>query len=303
MTTVDIGFLRGSFVPLVVPFADGAVDYDAYARLCAWQIGRGSHGLLVNATSGEPTTLTLEERATLVEAAMEVAKGRCPVCAGTASQSHAETVALTARYQDLGVDAIVVVTPYYCAPPQRALVDFFADIAGRTDRPMLIYHIPGRAAVRLTVDTLVQIRERAENFAGLKNTDTDMPLVTATLHRLGPDFRIFCGTEPMTLAMLSVGGCGVMLSVSNVIPDRVARLCDHYLAGETEAARALNDDLSEIFAAVGYDTPPIATKYMLKRIGVISRDEHRLPMTAATPELEERLDGVLERAGVRAGSR
>jgi 4-hydroxy-tetrahydrodipicolinate synthase len=298
VTTADIQYLKGSFVPLVVPFIDGRVDYDSYAGLCEWQIRQGSHGLLVNATSGEPTTLTLEERARLVEVAAEVAAGRCPVCAGTASQSHAETVVLTEHYQRLGVQAIVVVTPYYCAPPQRALVDFFADIAGRTDRPLLIYHIPGRAAVRLTLDTLVEIRERAENFVGLKNTDTDIPLVTGAFHRLGADFKIFCGTEPMTLPMLSLGGCGAMLSVSNVIPDKVARLCDLYLSGEADAARRLNDELSEIFAAVGYDTPPIATKYMLKRIGVISRNEHRLPMTTSTPELERRLDAVVERLGM-----
>lgn len=98
MTTTNIDFLMGSFVPLVVPFIDGEVDYDGYARNCAWQIGQGSDGLLVNATSGEPTALTLEERARLVEVAMEVSAGRVPVCAGTASQSHAETAALTERY-------------------------------------------------------------------------------------------------------------------------------------------------------------------------------------------------------------
>jgi 4-hydroxy-tetrahydrodipicolinate synthase len=298
VTIANIDDLKGSFVPLVVPFIDGEVDYDSYAKNCEWQIEKGSHGLLVNATSGEPTTLTLEERAKLVEVAAEVSSGRCPVCAGTASQSLAETVTLTERFQKLGVETIFVVTPYYCAPPQRALVSFFADIAHRTDRPLLIYHIPGRAAVRLTVDTLVAIRERAENFVGLKNTDDDIALVTGALHRLGEGFRIFCGTEKMSLPMLSVGGCGAMISVSNVIPDKVARLCELSLSGDAEGARHLNDELSELFAAIDYDTSPIATKYMLKRIGVIARSEHRLPMTTSTPELEQRLDGVLERAGL-----
>ena len=142
----DLDALKGAYVPLIVPFKDGNIDYDAYAGHCRWQIDQGVHGLLVNATSGEPTTLTLEERIRLVEVAKDAADGRVPICAGTGAQSHAETVVRVERYQALGVDSMVVVTPYYCRPPPRALVDYFADVAARTDGPMLIYHIPGRAA-------------------------------------------------------------------------------------------------------------------------------------------------------------
>ncbi len=298
MTISNLDALKGSFVPLVVPFNEGKVDYESYAKICAWQIAKGTHGLLVNATSGEPTTMTLEERAKLVEVAVEVSGGRRPVCAGTASQSHVETVTLIERFQKLAVESVFVVTPYYCDPPQRALVDFFVDIAGRTDRPLLIYHIPGRAAVRLAASTIVEIKDRAENFVGLKNTDTDIGLVTEVLNRIGEGFRIFCGTEKMSLPMLSVGGCGTMISVSNVIPDKVAQLCELYSGGDTEGARRLNDELSELFAAIDWDTSPIATKYMLKRIGIISKNEHRLPMTTSTPELEKKLDAALERAGL-----
>lgn len=290
--------LTGSFVPLVVPFDDGAVDYDAYARLCDWQIEQGSHGLLINATSGEATMLTLEERAKLVEVAMKVAAGRRPVCAGTASTSHADTVTLVERFQKLDVDYVFVVTPYYCAPPQRALIDFYSDVASRTEKPLLAYHIPGRAAVRFTVDTLAAIKQRAANFVGLKNTDDDMALVTGTLARLGDDFRIFCGMEKASLPTLAVGGCGLMISISNVIPDRVAQLCEVQAAGDGSAARDLNQELAPLFEAVGYDTAPIATKYMLKRIGVIAKNEHRLPMATSTPALEARLDAVLEDAGL-----
>lgn len=290
--------LKGSFVPLVVPFDNGTVDYDAYAKLCERQITNGSDGLLVNATSGEPTTLTLDERATLVEIAKETSAGRVPVVAGTASQSHAETVTLIERYQRLGVEAILVVTPYYCSPPQRALVAFYFDVAARTDRPILIYHIPGRAAVRLSADTLVAIKEGAPNIVGLKDTDGDLGLVAEVLHRLGGDFRIFCGTEPMTLPMLALGAVGAMLSVSNVIPEKVARLCALHAQGDGGGARHMNDALTELFAAVAFDTAPIPTKYMARRVGAIPRNEHRLPMAAATPELEARLDTVLQRAGL-----
>ena len=290
--------LKGSYVPLVVPFSGGVLDYDGYARICEWQIEQGSHGLLVNATSGEPTTLTVEERAKLAEVALSVADERVPVCAGTASQSHEETVTLIERYQTLGVAFVFVVTPYYCKPPQRALIDFFADVARRTDRPLLAYHIPGRAAVRLTADTIVAIKERSENFVGLKNTDDDLGLVTDVLRRLGEDFRIFCGWEPVTLPMLAIGACGAMLSAANVVPDKVARLCELHAAGDGDGARHVNEALSELFAAIDFDTSPIATKYMLRRRGIITTNEHRLPMTPATEDLERRLDAVLRRAGL-----
>ncbi|MGB7949473.1 MAG: 4-hydroxy-tetrahydrodipicolinate synthase [Candidatus Binatia bacterium] len=298
MMTSGLDGLSGSFVPLVVPFDDGAIDYDAYARLCDWQITQGSSGLLVNATSGEPTTLTLEERAKLVETAMNAAAGRRPVCAGTASVSHAETAALIERFEKLDVDYVFVVTPFYCKPPQRALVDFFADVAARTEKSLLAYHIPGRAAVSLTADTLAEIKDRATNFVGLKNTDDDMALVTDTLVRLGGDFRIFCGMEKASLPTLAVGGAGLMISISNVIPDRVARLCRFCAEGDTEGAKNLNKQLAPLFDAIGYDTAPITTKYMLKRIGMIAKNEHRLPMTTSTPALEARLDAVLQVAGL-----
>lgn len=145
---------------------------------------------------------------------------------------------------------MLVVTPYYCRPPQRGLIDFFVDVAGRTDRPLLIYHIPGRAAVRLTADTIVAIKERAENVVGLKNTDNDLGLVTEVLRRLGEALRIFCGWEPVTLPMLSIGACGTMLSASNVVPDKVARLYERHAGGDSDGARRLNEELCELFAAI-----------------------------------------------------
>lgn len=210
----------------------------------------------------------------------------------------AQRRALIERYQRLEVESILIVTPYYCSPPQRALIAFFADAAARTDRPILIYHIPGRAAVKLTADTLVAIREQADNVVGLKNTDGDLGLVTEVLHRLGNGFQIVCGTEPMTLPMLALGAVGAMLSASNIVPDQVARLCALHSQGDGDGARQVNDSLTELFAAIAFDPAPIPTKYMARRIGAIPKNEHRLPMAAATSELEARLDGVLRRTGL-----
>ena len=297
MPNTNFSKLKGSYTPVVVPFSNGEVDYDDYARLCNWLIENGTDGLLPNATSGEPTTLTLEERYRLAETAMKTSAGRVPVCAGTASQSHAETIELIERYDRLGVDSMVIVTPYYCRPPDRALVDYFADVINRTERPVLIYHIPSRAAVSLNVDTIAAIKEKAPNFAGLKNTDDSTGLVTGSLHKIS-DFRIFSGMEQPTLPMKAIGGCGAMISVSNVIPDKVSEICRLFDEGNAEGAQSVNDAMSEVFAAIAFDVSPITTKYMVKRRGVITNNEHRLPMTGSTPELEKRLDGVLDRAGL-----
>jgi 4-hydroxy-tetrahydrodipicolinate synthase len=133
MIVRKIPFLKGAFTPLVVPFKNGFVDYERYAELIEWQIEQGTHGLLVNATSGEPTTLTQDEKARLIEVAVKTSAGRRPVAAGIPSESHAEAVALLARAEKAGADAVVSVTPYYARPPQRGLVAFFTDLAERTE--------------------------------------------------------------------------------------------------------------------------------------------------------------------------
>src|SRR5580704_4510480 len=183
-------FLRGAYCPLVVPFRDGKIDFDAYGALIERQIAEGSHGLLVNATSGEPTMLSVAERGDLVEFAIKTSNGRRPVCAGTASESFEATASLVDRFDKAGADSILVVTPFYSAPPQRGAVSYFANLGARTKRPFLIYHIPARACFTLAVDTLAAIKDRLPHFSGLKNTDTAIGFVTGAFARLGRNFRI-----------------------------------------------------------------------------------------------------------------
>lgn len=287
--------LSGAFTPLVVPFTNGDVDYDRYARLIEWQIGQGTHGLLVNATSGEPTTLTFDEKARLIEVAVKTSAGRKPVVAGIPAESHAEAVNLLAKAEAAGADAVVSVTPYYVRPPQRGLVAFFADLANRTKLPFLIYHIPARAAVSVTAETFESIAERAPNFIGLKNTDDDLALVSRLMSRLGPDFRIFGGLESTAFAMSALGGCGTMITTSNVAPKQVAKLNELCMAGKLHEAQALALELDELMTAPFLDTGPIPIKCMMKLMGLIATNEHRLPMVPATPELEKRLEAIVER--------
>jgi 4-hydroxy-tetrahydrodipicolinate synthase len=290
-----VPFLKGAFTPLIVPFQGGSVDYGRYANLIEWQIEQGTHGLLVNATSGEPTTLTLDEKARLIEVAVKTSAGRKPVAAGIPAESHAEAVTLLARAEQAGADAVVSVTPYYVRPPQRGLIAFFTDIAERTKLPLLIYHIPGRAAVSVTAETFEAIAERCPNFVGLKNTDDNLALVSRLMNRLGSDFRIFGGLESTAFAMSALGGCGTMITTSNVAPKQIARLNELCMAGNLQEARTLAIEIDELMTAPFLDTGPIPIKCMMKLMGLLPVNEHRLPMMPATAELENQLKALVRR--------
>jgi 4-hydroxy-tetrahydrodipicolinate synthase len=291
-------FLRGAYCPLVVPIRDGKIDFDAYGALIERQIAEGSHGLLVNATSGEPTMLSVAERGDLVEFAIKAANGRRPVCAGTASESFEATAALIDRFDKAGADSILVVTPFYSAPPQRGAVSYFASLGVRTKRPFLIYHIPARAGFTLAVDTLAAIKDEVPHFAGLKNTDTDVGFVTGALARLGRDFRIFAGLELPALPMLGIGGCGMMITASNVAPRLVSQLYDTFAEGDVDGAIALNLKLYPLFRGVALESSPIPVKYMLKRLGVLKTNEHRSPLVPASAEVAGQLDKILADMGL-----
>jgi 4-hydroxy-tetrahydrodipicolinate synthase len=295
---MDISRLKGSIPPLVTPFRDDAVDYEGYAGLVEFQIAQSSHGILVNGTTSEPASLTVEERNRIVDVAVEQAAGRVPVVAATGSQSLAETVALTDHAVRRGVDALLIVTPYYSKPPQRGLIDYYLHLARRHDLPWMVYHIPGRTAVSVTLDTFKALKDASPAFVGMKHAANDLGFVTECLTTFGPDFRIFVGLEELSFPMMAIGACGLMNAVGNLRPDILAKMCAAVWESDIPAARALHERLLEINQAVFYDTNPIPMKYMMKRLGILADNEHRLPMVRATTELERRLDGVLERAGM-----
>ena len=295
---MELDRIRGSIPPLITPFRGEAVDYGAYEKLVERQIGEGSHGVLVNGTTAEPSTLTLEERTRLVDIAIDVTDKRVPVVAQTGSQSLADTLVLTEHANKAGADALLVVTPYYIRPPQRGLVAYYVEVCSRTELPVMIYHIPGRTAINVTLDTVAQIRDQAPNLIGIKHAVNDLGFCSDLLENFGTDFRIFVGLEELSFPMMAVGACGLMNAVSNVVPKPVAEMCERVFANDLEGAKKIHYDLFELNKSVFYDTNPIAIKYMMKRLGIIPDNSHRLPMAPATPELEKRLDKVLSNAGL-----
>ena len=290
--------LSGSIPPLITPFSNGEVDYDAYAGLIEFQIEQGSHGILVNGTTAEPSTLTVEERNRLVSLAIETAAGRVPIVAATGSQSLRESALLTEHAAGAGADALLIVTPYYIRPPQRGLVRYDLELTAGVGTPWMVYHIPGRTAVGVTLDTLKALKDASPSFVGMKHAVNDLGFVSECLRAFGPEFRIFVGLEELSFPMMAVGACGLMNAVGNLRPRALVELCDAVHGGDVERARALHDALLEINQAVFFDTNPIPMKYMMMRCGLIPKNEHRLPMAPATEELAAKLDGVLERAGL-----
>jgi len=296
----DLGALRGSIPPLVTPFTNGEVDYDKYAELVSFQIEQGSHGVLVNGTTAEPSTLTIEERNRLVTVAVATAAGRAPVVAATGSQSLAESRVLTEHAVAAGADALLIVTPYYIRPPQRGLVAYYLELAAGHDVPWMIYHIPGRTAVNVTIDTLKACKDKSPTFVGIKHAVNDLGFASECLHELGADFKVFVGLEELSFPMMAVGACGLMNAVGNLQPGVLAKMCEAVFANDLATGRELHDQLLEINKAVFYDTNPIPIKYMMMKLGLLAKNEHRLPMVPALPELATKLDGVLARAGLGA---
>ncbi len=288
--------LRGSYTPLVTPFtATGDIDLDTFSRLVDRQVTAGSHGVVVNGTTAEPSLLSVKERTTLVREAINVTDGRIPVIAATGSQSLAETLELTAAAETAGADALLVVTPYYVNPPQRGLIRYFTTVAGTTALPVLIYHIPVRAGVSMPPSSVADVVEQAPNVVGVKHAANDLGYVTELLHRLGPEFRVMVGLEELSYPMMAVGASGLVNAVANVAPKTVARLAEAVAAGRHDEARALHDALFELNRAVFWDTNPIPIKYMMKRLGYLPNNAHRLPMAPAEPALTARLDTLLDR--------
>ena len=293
----DLSKLKGSIPPIITPFNNGEVDYDAYAGLVEFQIEKGSHGILVNGTTSEPSTLTTEERNATVDTAIKTNNGRLPVVAATGSQSLAESKVLTRHAAEAGVDALLIVTPYYITPPQRGLIEYYLDVTDGIDVPWMIYHIPGRTAVSVTLDTVKELKDRSPGFVGMKHAVNDLAFVSECLDAF-PDYLDFVGLEELSFPEMAIGAVGLMNAVGNLRPDLLSEMCQAVWDNDLAKGKELHQRLLELNQSVFYDTNPIPIKYMMKRLGIIPKNHHRLPMMPAEPQLEKRLDGVLERAGL-----
>jgi 4-hydroxy-tetrahydrodipicolinate synthase len=290
--------LRGAITPLVTPFRDGAVDVAALERLVEFQIENGSHGIGVAGTTGEPTSLSAEERQLLIETAVRAARGRVPVLAGTGSVHHEETLRFTRFARQVGAAAALLIVPYYVRPSQAGLYAHFRAVAEAVpDLPVMLYNIPGRSAVNLEPATMAQLRRDCPNIFGVKEANTDFAQISKVLHACGRDFGVYSGIEALCFPMLALGGAGHVSATGNVLPRQVADLYNLCAEGHWEEARDLHYWLLEINEVLFIETNPAPVKAALGMMGLIAPDL-RLPLAPISTASEERLRTVMEKYGL-----
>lgn len=294
--TLDISRLRGSITALLTPFRGGRVDLKAFDAFLERQIGEGTQGLVPCGTTGESPTLSDEEFAALVGAAVKTARGRVPVIAGTGSNSTAHAIERTKLAQKLGADVALVVTPYYNRPTQEGLYLHYAAIAEATRLPILIYNVPGRSAVDMAVDTMARLA-KISNIVGVKDATANLVRVPQQRAACGADFIQISGEDATALGFNAHGGVGCISVTSNVAP----RLCADFqaacLKGDYARARELQDRLMPLHEVLFCESNPAPVKYAASLIGICEED-CRLPLAPLSETSKARVRAVMTKAGL-----
>jgi 4-hydroxy-tetrahydrodipicolinate synthase len=284
---------------VVTPFrADGAVDTPAFRRLCAHIVDTGSDGVVVAGTTGEAPTLTDEERLALFAAAVETVGDRATVVAGTGTYSTAHSVHLTGQAHELGVDAVLVVTPYYNKPPARGIVEHFRAIASATDRPVIVYNIPQRVVINIEPETLAELAE-IPNVVAVKQATADLDQARRILAET--DLSLYAGNDDLLMPFLELGAAGGILVYTHLVGPRVRELVRRFQDGDVEGARAIDAELRPVIDALAVTTNPIPVKAALAMVG-LDAGGLRLPLVEATEDEKTAIRDALERAGVLTGA-
>ena len=289
---------EGAFTALVTPFdAKGEMDEEGLRKNIRFQIERGIDGLVPVGTTGECSTLSYEEHNRVVEVAVDAARGRVPVVAGTGSNSTWEAVMLTKHAKEVGADGALLVVPYYNKPTQAGLYQHFKRVAEEVDLPQLIYNIPSRTGVNISPETVSQLAG-VRNIVGIKEASGDLDQVSRIVELTrGHDFVVFSGEDSLTLPILAMGGVGVISVASNLVPDRVARLVKAFRGGEVEEARRIHFELLPLFKALFLETNPGPVKAAMNMLG-LAAGGLRLPLVGMEEENREKLRKVLAELGL-----
>jgi 4-hydroxy-tetrahydrodipicolinate synthase len=287
---------KGSFTALITPFKNNGVDEEAFRRLVDWQIAEGTHGLVPVGTTGESPTLTHEEHKHVVELCVAAAKGRVPVIAGAGSNSTAEAIDFAAHASKAGADAILVVTPYYNKPTQEGLFQHYKAINDAVDIPIIIYNIPGRSVVDMSVATMARLFE-LKNIVGVKDATANLARASQQRRALGPDFNMLSGEDATALGFMAHGGHGCISVTSNIAPRLCAEFQNACLAGDYARALELQDRLMPLHDVLFVETNPGPVKYAAWRLGLCS-PETRLPLAPVSEATKRAVDAALAETGL-----
>jgi len=289
---------KGSLVALVTPFdKNNRVDYASLKRLIDFHVEQGTNGLVIAGTTGESATLTRSEHIELVGRAIEIARGRLPVIAGTGSNSTAQTIDLSLAVSDPGIAAYLVVVPYYNKPTQEGLYRHFSAIADAVDRPLMMYNVPGRTVADMLPETAARLSKHA-NIFGLKEATGDLQRLKEIKALVDDDFMLYSGDDFTLLPFIEQGGHGVVTVSGNVAPAEVARLCELALAGRHDEAVALDNALQPLNKMLFVESNPIPVKWAVSELGLI--EPHiRLPLTPFSEQYHEEMLSAIR--GASAG--
>ncbi len=287
---------RGSITALITPFKKDVIDEKAFQDFVDWQIKEGSHGLVPCGTTGECPTLSHDEHNRVVELTVEVAKGRVPVIAGTGSNSTAEAIQLTKHAKKAGADAALVVTPYYNKPTQEGLIQHYLAIANAVDLPIIIYNIPGRSVIDMSIETMEKLAKH-ENIVGVKDATNDMMRPLRSRLAFGDEFCQLSGEDGTAVPFLAQGGRGCISVTANIAPRLCAQLQDAWHLGAYDDVFRIRDILAPVHDAMFVETNPAPVKFAAHLLGKCDPDV-RLPLVPLSPKSKARVEEAMRGAGL-----
>ncbi len=288
---------KGSNTALITPFKDGVLDEGALEALVARQIDAGTHGLVPCGTTGEAPCLAKDEHLRAIEITVKTARGKVPVIAGCGSNSTAQTTDLCRRAEKLGVDAFLIVCPYYNRPSQEGLFLHFKAVSDATGLPVIIYNIPGRTGVDMSVETMARLFEACKTITGVKDATGNTDRVPLLKQMLGDDFIQLCGDDILALEFNRKGGRGCISVTSNIAPDLCAEFQNLCLAGDFNAAGKIHDRLAPLHKGLFVETNPVPVKYAASLLALCSADV-RLPLAPLGKASEEKVREAMHAAGL-----
>lgn len=289
---------KGAFVAIVTPFKNGEVDEERFRELIEFQIEKGTHGIVPCGTTGESATLSHEEHKRVLKIAVDQVKGRVPVIAGAGSNSTREALELISFAKDIGADAALVITPYYNKPTQRGLYEHYAYLVKETDFPLVVYNVPSRTGVDILPETVAKLANEFDKIVGIKEATGSVRRTTEILELVErEDFCVLSGDDFIVYPLICVGAKGVISVVSNILPDKMAKLVDSALKGDYATAKKLHYELQPACRAMFIETNPIPVKTALAMMGKIE-EELRLPLCRMSDANRKKLEEVLRSYGI-----
>lgn len=285
---------KGCCTALVTPFdKENNVDYKEFAKIIEEQIKQGVSALLFLGTTGESPTLTEQESVKIIDFAVKTVRQRVPVLAGAGTNDTIRTITVAQKYKDLGVDGLVVVTPYYNKGTQEGLFQHYKMIAGNVNCPIYLYNVPGRTGINLKPDTIARL-SKIKNIVGLKQACSDLNELMEIMSKVGDDFSVYSGEDALTYVMMSVGAKGVISVASNLMPEYMSQLCEKYFAGQTKESLIMQLKINPLIKQLFSEVNPVPIKHAMNYVGY-NVGKPRLPLTEMQEQknLEKEIDKLL----------